>query len=316
MVILKRSAKYYCARALQHGVTILATINATVVQSKEIEGRASSGNYILREQCISNLSSYGTTIHIHSNVPVTIQRYHYKPDDDAYRMERMHKQPLSPDEAKVLVTSDCAGTVYIPRIKWGGGDAATTTSTIDINVQGALGGAEMPFLESSSYHAVWNYASSSCQNNRLDLRHGEDNERDDNEDDVNGCDAFPIKKSLAVPSYSDSMMTFLQSLLWKKAISEKAEPRSSSTSPLPNRNVCNVNAEILLDGCSHDIDITAPNVRVIDGKLENFHSGKNAQDECVWDYEAVMMFLELPALEAKASLQLAQLDDCGICHRD
>ena len=67
------------------------------------------------------------------------------------------QQPLLPNQAKLLITSDCdsSNTDVIPNISWEGGALA-------INVNPEEDASTMSFLEPSSYSAFWSYVSGFC----------------------------------------------------------------------------------------------------------------------------------------------------------
>ena len=60
----------------------------------------------------------------------------------------------------------------------------------------------------------------------------------------------------------------------------------------PSRKVetCTFNVEILLDGCSHPLEIVAPSGRVVDVAFEDFTSKENDEDNCIMDYSANLKF--------------------------
>lgn len=247
------------------------------VQSKQLKGQASSGNFIIHEEYYDELSWY-SKISISSNVPVTIQRY-----SDDYYMEG--EQPVQSNDAKVLVTSDCAATTYVPTVTWG-------PDSIDVSVQGTP--ADIPYLASSSYDAKWSYESFWCRHYM--------NTPAPVPSRLNGSSTFSLKSAL-FPSSVKGML--------RRIMRTDEEQPEDDTVDILSSNACNVNVEVMLDGCSHDMDVTAPTVRVIDASLENKKSQQNAQDECVYDHEADIMFSGESVLEGIQSLDVPSV----MCHR-
>lgn len=246
------------------------------VHSREVEGHASPGEFILLEESDSKLSYYGTSVSINSNVPVTVQRYY----DDMYLEGN---GPVMSDEAKVLVTSDCSATTYALVVSFG-------EDSIDVNVQGALGGAEMSFFESSSYSATWNVTSYWCEEQQWNPP----------------APAASIKRILGTTSSWSIMSLFKLDTWTRKGPKIEIEEDRRNT----RRGNCNVNVEVLLDGCAHGVDVSAPKVRVFDATVENASSRENAQNQCVYDYEADIMFSPTtPAIVGTGSLDTPALDD-------
>mmetsp|Transcript_6090 Transcript_6090/g.12216 ORF Transcript_6090/g.12216 Transcript_6090/m.12216 type:complete len:1238 (+) Transcript_6090:226-3939(+) len=60
---------------------------------------------------------------------------------------------------------------------------------------------------------------------------------------------------------------------------------------------CTYNVEILFDGCTNAVEISAPSARTIDVVLENLTSQENPDDECQSDYSADLVFPDDIALE-------------------
>mmetsp|Transcript_39717 Transcript_39717/g.83496 ORF Transcript_39717/g.83496 Transcript_39717/m.83496 type:complete len:630 (+) Transcript_39717:53-1942(+) len=265
-------------------VLILASSNTIAfVQSKSIEGDAAPGNWILKREYTSNLYNYhDSVIDITSNVPVTIQRYY---DDHFIEGE----QPFRSNEAKVLVTSNCAATTYVPQITWGVSDDDTTVQSINVNVQGILGGASMPYLASSSYHAIWNTTDPWCQHMMDRTWHPTPAPNSiKSDEDPSFVDSFKLEEK----SLSSFTKNFLQS------IGDKSRRLFT--------NVCDVNVEVMLDGCSHSLSVTAPKIRVMDAVLENTSSQET--EDCVYDHTTDIAFPGPPVVEGTGSLNIASLE--------
>lgn len=267
--------------SLQNAASFFLLLHGSVgyVQSKEFEGVASDGNFILEEQYSSDMIYYGP-VTVNSNVPVTIHRYY---DDEFLE----GSQPVQCNEAKVLVTSDCAATTFVPQVTMG-------PNSIDVTVHGAPG--DMSFLESSSYGAEWSYESYWC-------RHFQSYTYPPTSTPppIEGGRTFSLKSIL--PS---SMRNLLENSMWTKAGETEEE-----TPKVLSSNVCNVNVEVLIDGCSHEIDVTAPTVRVLDANLENFEASTSDEDECITNYSADIVFPGPPSLEGDMSLSVPSID----CYR-
>ncbi len=75
-----------------------------------------------------------------------------------------------------------------------------------------------------------------------------------------------------------------------KAAEVKEEARDLSSSAIP----CTVNVEVLIDGCSHDLDVIAPAVRVINSTLANTQYNTDPNDECVTNIETDILFTSQP----------------------
>jgi len=53
---------------------------------------------------------------------------------------------------------------------------------------------------------------------------------------------------------------------------------------------CRYNVEVLLDACSHSVEINAPAGRVVDVSVENRTSERDPEDDCATDYQATLTF--------------------------
>ena len=94
------------------------------------------------------------SISLRSEVPVTVQRY-----SDGARFY-MGQKPVLPNEAYVVVTSDCSAedTDAVPQV------TVTEDGEVNVSIDGVDkdGGAAMPFLEPSYYSAVWDWFEDWC----------------------------------------------------------------------------------------------------------------------------------------------------------
>ncbi|KAL3769180.1 hypothetical protein ACHAW5_000650 [Stephanodiscus triporus] len=123
-----------------------------VASQRRISGIASPGNTIHFERDV-DLSSDRTTIKISSVVPVTVQRY----ENGGSFLEG--QQPVPGNFAKVLVTSDCdtGETGVVPNVVIS--DDGSVAVGLDVTQDEA---DAMPFLEPSSYSALWTWVSDYC----------------------------------------------------------------------------------------------------------------------------------------------------------
>lgn len=115
-------------------------------------------NQILYEGYYPSLANLGS-VRVVSNVPVNYQRYH---DDQFF----VGQAPLSRNEAKVVVSSDCSTseTNVVPTVSWETNDAESplVTLTVDVPLAEERDPALMPFLDPGFYEAIWNYTSYWC----------------------------------------------------------------------------------------------------------------------------------------------------------
>ena len=182
-------------------------------------------------------------------------------------------------DAYVLVTSDCSATTYIPKISWG-------TNGLVVKIQGVPGADDMPFLESSWYDASWSYNPSGpwCPT-------------------PTNLHQNPTTSSRL--SYLSSFKRFLQKAIYgSKNMDIEQSQDLEETVDIETSTVCNVNVEVMIDGCSQELDVYAPAIRVIDSNLENADEAEDPDDECLWDYEADIMFQSQPVLEGEKSLRV------------
>lgn len=242
---------------------VLFIISSPVfVSSKTLQGVESPGNYIIYGEYIDNLQ-YDGPIKVSANVPLTIHRY-----SDNEFVEG--QQPITASEATVMVTSDCNATTYVPQVTFSGAssDGKKMIDTIDVNVRGVPSG-DMPYLESSSYYAAWSTEDYWC-------RHSQTQSPGPAPEENEGR-AFSIRK----------LFQRLK-LLWSNEIATATDQLDLISST----NVCNVNVEIMIDGCSHSVDVSdsTPTVRVIDSTLNNTQYEPSSEDQCVTNIETDILF--------------------------
>ena len=253
------------ACALLLSIYTAAAVVAT--SSKEIEGIPSNFNYIIHEEYNSNLSS-DQIISVSTNVPLTIQRY----SDNYFRSG---EAPFDSGDAAVLITSNCDATTYIPEVEWSDeNDSITVMMTSSSSDETSLN--DMPFIDSSSYVVKWEYDPCSTAGGQS----AEATERR-----LNEGHAFSIMSSIR---------TLLQrSISWGKEEKATKDRELQQLSTVESStSACNINVEIMVDSCSHNIDVTsAPAVRVVDAMVTNTkHKYPNPNDECLIEHKTDILF--------------------------
>ena len=280
-------------------ILLLSSSLAVVASSsKKITGIPSPDNYILHEE-YSNEMAHQQTISVSSNVPLTIQRYY----DDFYFNGQT---PITNNDAKVLVTSDCDQTKYIPEVTWdssiGGNSWSNNYDSITVNVQNAPSASDnMKYLNSSSYMAKWEYrrgwcTTSSSPNNPIV------------KETLSSSAAAKQRLRKEEGRTFSSLKGLIQRVMGTKkkttttteAHHEEAESTKSSSrrellelssSEANLQPSCNVNVEILIDSCTHNVNIiSAPSVRVIDAMLSNPKHRLSPNDECLEQHKADIFF--------------------------
>jgi len=240
----------------------------SIAVSGEIKAKTPEDVHLLYEE-LSSLGWYDDNIVVDSNIPVTIQRYY---DEDYFFMVGM--QPVKEGDMKILVTSNCnsSATSIIPNV--------TVNSTNDVNggrsstsVTIQLDGAQSTteFLTPSSYHAIWSYTSRCSyppDGGVSILTEGVDYE-----------DENPSSSSVCRNSFLLSMFVLLQGVLSKRNENQRSLESSSD---------CIFNAEILLDGCKYDLNVTAPSARAINSTMVNYT--KEESELCTTNYEVDLTF--------------------------
>lgn len=254
---------------------LIGSYTAAVVvasSSKEIEGIPSNFNYIIHEEYNSNLSS-DQIISVSTNVPLTIQRY----SDNYFRSG---EAPFDSGDAAVLITSNCDATTYKPEV-------SIENDSITVNVRGVSSSSssssdetslnDMSFIDSSSYKVEWEYDPCST------TAGGQSAEATERR--LNEGHAFSIMSSIR---------TLLQrSISWRKEEKATKDRELEQLSTVESSTTeCNINVEIMIDSCSHNIDVTsAPAVRVVDAMVTNTkHKYPNPNDECLIEHKTDILF--------------------------
>ena len=254
------------------------------VNSKSITPTPPPGNYIIHKEYIPNLSR-DDIISISSNVAITIQRYS---DNDHQFTE--DQQPIQGNEAMVIVTTNCRHREsFKPSVTLGDTNNSGDISSIDVQV-GDSDDIMYPFMflrdnQSSSYHFEWPIRkdSPSCRS-----KYGK---QQSNAKRLQGSRSF----SSSTIAHS-SIMAAIKHIkgLWRS-------PSPDENSNLATlSNICIVNVDILLNGCSHtDIEISAPNNQFTNEKaaryfnntkLTNTEQTENVHDDCIIDMSTDVSF--------------------------
>ena len=156
-------------------------------------------------------------------------------------------------DVNVLITSDCDATTYVPIVSF-----SDDNTKITVDVQGSPSSDNTFLQNSTSYKVEWSAPSDSyhhpeCGSSPPPSRLNEGREI-----------SF---KSILVPN-SNIKEVFRRILgIKKEEPTKKIEQVNTELSSDPQ---CNVNAEILYDSCTHNMEVlSAPKVRVIDGYLNH-----------------------------------------------
>lgn len=273
----------------------ISHVQSQTISQKTFTAVESTDNYILYGEFIDNLQNSGP-ISVSSNVPLTIQSYS---DNEFLQGE----EPLSGSEATVLITSDCAATTFIPEVS-----IDKDNNSININVKGVPN--NMSYLESSSYEVEWSvdirgapmispnspchphYSTEPTQIPRPTATPAEEGL------DMKNLPAVLITKTLS--SAQKSHLNEGRTISLRKLSTKNKLPQLlvSSLSSSSNNAVCNVNAEIMIDSCSHSVEVSSstPSLRVIDSKLENTTWKISSEDECVQEQSTDIMFNSEPII--------------------
>ncbi|KAL7496516.1 hypothetical protein ACHAWT_007028 [Skeletonema menzelii] len=283
------SAALKCASLLLYFGSII------VSGAGEITAHPSDGVHLLFEE-LSSLGWDNAQIIVDSNIPVTIQRYY---DEDHFFLIGM--TPVKEGDMNILVTSNCnsSDTSIIPNVavnSTNNVNSGRSSTSVTIQLDGAQNTTE--FLTPSSYHAIWQYTSRCVPNNPPGSGSGSGGVSKQSE----GIDNNENASSSSVCRQSFLLSTFI---LLQSVLSKRENQRS-----LEQSNDCIFNAEILLDGCMHDLKIRAPSVRAIDSTMVNFTKEESG---CTTNYETNLTFNTEPVYEGNSSLYVPRmtLDSCA-----
>ena len=280
MMKFTSSAALKCALLLDVGLFIV---------SGEITANPPEGAFILYDEL--NSVGWDETIEVDSNIPVTIQRYY---DEDQFFLIGM--TPVKENDMNILITSNCnsSATSIIPSVAVNSTsdfNSGRSSTSVTIQLDGAQSTTE--FLTPSSYHAIWSYTSRCVPNNPPDDSGSSGGVSKQSEGVVNIENAS---------SSSFCRKSFLFSALLLQGVLSK---RTENQRSLESFDDCIFNAEILLDGCSHDLNARAPSVRVIDSTMVNFT--KEESERCTTNYETELTFNTEPVFEGNSSLYVPRM---------
>lgn len=267
---------------------LLLIDNGTIVDAGEITANPAEGIHLSHDE-LSTLGWNDENIIVDSNIPVTIQRYY---DEDYFFMIGM--QPVKEGDMKILVTSNCDSSVasIIPSVSVISTDNDVNSGFSSTSVAIKLDGVQstQEFLAPSSYHAIWSYTSR-CVSNPPDS--GGVSIQSEGVEYENPSSSSVCRTSLLL-----SMLTLLQGVLSKS---------NRNYRNLESSNDCIFNAEILLDGCKFDLNVTAPRVRVINSTMENYTQEKGGL--CTTNYETDLTFNSSPVFETNMTLNVFKMTD-------
>jgi len=115
-------------------------------------------------------------------------------------------------------------------------------------------------------------------------------------------DENPSSSSVCRNSFLLSIFVLLQGVLSKRNENERSLESSSD---------CIFNAEILLDGCKYDLNVTAPSVRAINSTMVNYTKEESAL--CTTNYEVDLTFKNT-VLEGNSTLYVPKMTG-NVCAR-
>jgi hypothetical protein len=275
---------------------LLLLRSGSTVLSEEITATPSEGVHILYEELFTSFGWYDDTVVVESNIPVNVQRYY---DEEYFFMIGM--QPVKEGDMKILVTSNCdsSTTSIIPNITvnstYDDINGHSSTSVI-IQLDGAQSTTD--FLTPSSYHAIWSYTSRCAADTPGSEGVSTISEKVEGSEELGNPPSSACRSSLLF-----SMFALLQGVLSKS--NENHQRRLEGTD-------CIFNAEILVDGCLHDFNVTAPSVRAINSTMVNYT--KDESKKCTTNYEADLTFITEPVLEGNSTLYVPKMTG-DVCSR-
>ena len=281
----------------------------------------SANTFILAEESTNSLTNInGGLISLTSNVPVTISRY----NDNTYKDG---EQPFFPNDARLIVTSDCStsDTDAIPTINWAE-DGGVTVNVPDAN---SITAYLTPASYEASWS--WNNWDCNIFPTQAPFTFDDDTvdpsfiitgvgaptkrptsspTREPTKEPTVGAAPVPAEPTPAAEEGSDpfnekgyaAQDASAAHPLRARSVCHLAgtalmglfRPSSSSPSSSAPRNLqqqCTYNVELLIDGCTHPLEITAPQARIVDAVLQNSVSTPGTGDEtCTYDYTTDITF--------------------------
>lgn len=264
----------------------------TIGYAKSITAYNPPGDAIIHAEYITDLSTNGDPISISSNVAVTIQRY--TDNADAQFMEG--QRPVEDNEVLLTVTTNCEWNTYNPTVTLDSSSGGDDITSIDVNIQGddPLYYDHLFLWSTSSYHVEWSTKSDSPSCTHHHNRQEKDRRHDNNKEMVVASTTMVNGRSSSFKSMFQSLsMELLQNVIgyWPTAATSTTDKNNIVTAS----NVCIVNVQLLLNGCSHDddniiISDTTPAVRYFNGVATNVERNVNVQDDCFVDNSANLNF--------------------------
>ena len=208
--------------------------------------------------------------------------------------------PLGEGDVYVLVTTDgCGPSTYTPRITWG----ANGPNTLGVTVKEAP--SNMPFLDSSWYDASWTWCPTTLHRQSPTTSFGASSLRGSRSESTSS----PLY-------YLSSFKRFLETTIfgnenYNDIIEQPQEDVEEGVDIETSPRVCTVNVEVMINACSHGVDVSAPAVRVIDSSFP--HIGEWVEPNKCRGYDAAISFRGKPAMKGKGSLYVRDLVEDHRC---
>jgi len=102
-----------------------------------------------------------------------------------------------------------------------------------------------------------------------------------------GYGKFAVAAVAVSSLYSKSSRVFKKGNVRR---STKQVPKSFSQNERALQKMCTFNVEVLISGCTHPLQISAPAGRIVDVIIDDLDSKEHEDDPCVSDYEATLNF--------------------------
>jgi len=124
----------------------------------------------------------------------------------------------------------------------------------------------------------------------------------------------------AVATVAVSSLYPKSSRVFKKGNVRRTTKRVPTSFPAQNeralQKMCTFNVEVLISGCTHPLQISAPAGRIVDVTIDDLEL-KEHEDPCVSDYEATLNFpvtRETIVLDLNASGTVGKMNHCSAFH--
>lgn len=264
------SAAFKYALLLQAGFGVVHS----KVYDKDFTEKAPSGQYIVD-------SSYYLGRYLHtvtSNAPVTIQRY---------TGETLYPEGvdlLGDGDAYLVVNSDCGPSeAYNHRVTWG----ANGPNTLDVTINGAP--SNMSFIVPSWYEAKLTWCPTNLHQSPA------------SSSGTSSLRGSPETETSSGHSYVTSFKRFLEKSIFGTKSNNIEHLEDEEVVGVETTRACNINVEVMINGCSQGVDVYAPSIRVIDDS--SGWSERPEKKNCI-RYEADVTFFSKPAMTGKKSLSV------------